>query len=85
MNSSRPIYETGAVIDALVATGTPDKTARTGRANVIGRTYQEIVQDMVDMYAWGQEDSDGRITSEDGDIPGTVSATTPPPSGGRLA
>lgn len=52
-----PVYELGAVMDALVASGTPDATARTGPANVIGRRYQDIVQDMVDMYAWGQADS----------------------------
>lgn len=56
VNSDHPIYETGAVMDALIATGTPTATARTGPANVIGRTYKDIVQDMVDMYAWGQYD-----------------------------
>lgn len=55
--SDHPIYETGAVMDALVSSGTPDATARTGNASVIGRTYKAIVQDMVDMYAWGQVDS----------------------------
>ncbi|RLB68515.1 MAG: hypothetical protein DRH04_06720, partial [Deltaproteobacteria bacterium] len=53
-SSNRPIYELGAVMDALVASGTPDAIARTGGANVIGRRYQDIVQDMVDMYSWGQ-------------------------------
>jgi len=56
-NSDHPAYETGAVIDALVASGTPDVTARTGNANVLGKTYKTIVQDMVDMFAWGQADS----------------------------
>ena len=56
VNSTYPIYETGAVMDALIATGTPNATARTGPANVIGRTYKAIVQDLVDMYAWGQWD-----------------------------
>jgi len=56
VNSDHRIYETGAVMDALIATGTPDATARTGPANVVGRTYRDIVQDMVDMYAWGQYD-----------------------------
>jgi len=56
----RPVYETGAIMDALVASGTPDAIARTGGANVMGRRYQDIVQDMVDMYAWGQaEDEPG--------------------------
>ncbi|MEO0017963.1 MAG: hypothetical protein RLZZ522_1246 [Verrucomicrobiota bacterium] len=56
-NSDHSIYETGAVIDALVATGTPNATARTGNASVLGKTYKTIVQDMVDMYAWGQGDA----------------------------
>ena len=56
VNSSRQIYELGAVMDALVASGTPDAIARTGGSNVVGRRYQDIVQDMCDMYAWGQYD-----------------------------
>ncbi|MBW1735902.1 MAG: hypothetical protein JRJ71_16235, partial [Deltaproteobacteria bacterium] len=56
-SSNRPIYELGAVMDAIVATGTPDAITRTGGVNVLGRRYQDIVQDMVDMYAWGQGDS----------------------------
>lgn len=56
-NSDHPIYETGSVMDALIATGTPNAIARTGNATyVLGRTYKAIVQDMVDMYAWGQWD-----------------------------
>ena len=59
VNSGRPVYETGAVMDALVASGTPDAVARTGGANVLARRYQDIVQDMVDIYAWGMNDSVG--------------------------
>lgn len=59
VNSSHAIYELGAVMDALVASGTPDALTRTGGANVLGRSYQDIVQDMVDMYAWGMDDSLG--------------------------
>lgn len=56
-NSGRSIYESGAVMDALVASGTPNATARTGNATYVnGKTYKTIVQDMVDMYAWGQGD-----------------------------
>ena len=58
--SNRPIYETGAVMDAFVASGTPDAIAMTGGMNVLGRTYKDIVQDMVDFYIWAQSDqSDG--------------------------
>ncbi len=53
---NQPIYELGQVMDAIVAGGTPDAVAQVGGANVYGRTYREIVQDMVDMYCWGQYD-----------------------------
>lgn len=56
-NYDRSSYETGAVMDALVASGTPDAIAAAGGVNVVGRRYQDIVQDMVDAYAWGQADS----------------------------
>ena len=56
VNSNRPIYETGQVMDAIAASGNPLATAKTGVANVIGRTYKDILQDMVDMYSWGQYD-----------------------------
>jgi len=51
-----PIYQTGMVMDALAATNNPLGHARRGPANVQGRTYHELVADMVDMYAWGQTD-----------------------------
>ena len=59
VNSGRSIYETGAVMDAFVASGTLDAIARVGGANVLGRRYQDIVQDMVDVYAWGMYDYRG--------------------------
>ncbi len=57
VTGDRQIYETGAVMDALVASGTPNAVSRTGGTNIVGRRYQDLVQDMVDMYAWGQVDS----------------------------
>lgn len=54
---NRQIYELGQIMDAIVATGTPDAVTTTGGTNIIGRTYKDILQDMVDMYAWGQYDS----------------------------
>jgi len=56
-------YEMGIVMMALAASGTPDQNAETGPANVIGRTYRDILTDLVDMCAWGQNeinDSGGR-------------------------
>jgi len=58
-NQSESPYETGQVMDAIIASGTPDAIVPVGPANIIGRTYKEIVQDMCDMYAWGQQDNSG--------------------------
>ena len=56
VNSGRPIYEGGPVMMALVASGTPNMKAVTGGAGIIGRTYRDIVEDMAEMYFWGQND-----------------------------
>lgn len=55
-NCGYPIYVGGQVIDAIVASATPLALATTGNASVLGRTYHDIVQDMIDAYAWGQSD-----------------------------
>jgi RHS repeat-associated protein len=52
-----PPYQLGMLMDAIVASGAPTTVAITGPANVIGRTYRDIVQDMVDWYAMAQTDS----------------------------
>lgn len=53
-----PIYVGGQIIDALVASGTPNAIAPLGDATyVLGQAYKDIVQDMLDMYSWGQSDS----------------------------
>jgi PKD repeat protein len=54
---SRPYYQGGMFIDAIVASGTPDAVATTGPAGVNGKTYKTIVQDMVDAYLYAQWDS----------------------------
>ena len=51
-----PFYQGGMYIDAIVATGTPTAIATTGPANIVGRTYGEIVQDIVDYYSYCQYD-----------------------------
>lgn len=56
-SQSYPFYQGGPVVDAIVASGTPNAIAPLGGANIIGRTYKDIVQDMVDYFAWGQYDS----------------------------
>jgi PKD repeat protein len=57
--SSRPIYESGQVMDALAATRTPLAVAVTGIPEVLGRTYEDIATDMADYYAWCQDDGGG--------------------------
>ncbi|MBZ5633349.1 MAG: hypothetical protein LAO55_09495 [Acidobacteriia bacterium] len=55
--SGEPIYTTGPFIDALVASGTPNAVAPTGAGpsgplpGVLGQTYKNIVQDMMDWYS----------------------------------
>jgi hypothetical protein len=72
---SRPVYIGGQVVDAITATMDPVRTATTGGPDVLGRTYAEIVQDILDAYAWGQTD-DAR-----GGCPVTPTAS-PSPAGG---
>lgn len=57
VDSDRPIYEGGMVMDAIASSSTPLAFATTGGANVKGRFYYDILTDMVDAYAWGQDDS----------------------------
>lgn len=67
VNGSRRFYEGGIVIDAIVASGTPGAKAPTGplasggNPGIFGRTYKEIVQDMVDYYAYGQYDGSNPV------------------------
>jgi PKD repeat protein len=56
INQGNYVYQTGMMMDAIVASGTPDAVATTGLANIAGRKYKDIVQDMVDFYAWAQYD-----------------------------
>lgn len=56
VNGIDPPYQGGMVMDAIIASGTPDAVATTGPANVIGRTYGDIIQDMVDYYLMAQGD-----------------------------
>jgi hypothetical protein len=49
------IYVGGQVVDAFVASGAPTTVATVGPE--VGRTYSNIVQDMMDAYSWGQDDA----------------------------
>ncbi|KHE91890.1 MAG: hypothetical protein K8F52_00340 [Candidatus Scalindua rubra] len=53
-NSQTYYYQHGSYMDAIVASGTPGAVTTTGPANVIGRTYGDIVQDMADAVSNGQ-------------------------------
>ncbi len=55
-NGSREIYEGGMVMDAIASSNMPLAFATTGGTNINGRFYYHILTDMVDMYAWGQDD-----------------------------
>ncbi|MGK0360427.1 MAG: hypothetical protein ACI9U2_002740, partial [Bradymonadia bacterium] len=55
------IYQPGALMDAIVASGRPDADVTTGdfaAAQIDGGqyTYRDVVNDMLDAYAWGQMD-----------------------------
>lgn len=54
--STLTIYQLGQVMDGIVASCPGSAAAQAGGTNVYGRRYHDLVQDMVDMYAWGQYD-----------------------------
>ncbi|MEW6221036.1 MAG: PKD domain-containing protein [Thermodesulfobacteriota bacterium] len=56
VDSDRPIYEGGMVMDAIASSNNPLAFALTGGTNVKGRFFHHILVDMVDMYAWGQDE-----------------------------
>ena len=55
--TSRQTYIGGICMAALASSGAPNVVAKVGNADVVGRTYANIVQDMVDFFAYGQVDS----------------------------
>ncbi len=57
LNDSRQTYIGGICLVALASCGASNTHVALGRNNVYGRSYAEIVQDMVDFFAWGQVDS----------------------------
>ena len=56
--SGEVIYTGGPFVDAIVASGKPNNTAKTGVAGVIGVKYSTIVQDMLDYYGGCQYEYD---------------------------
>lgn len=59
VTNNREPYELGMVMMAIAASGDPDLTANTGPTGVVGRAYKDILTDMVDICAWGQNDYGG--------------------------
>jgi hypothetical protein len=53
----RQTYIGGICMTALASSGAPGRVAPVGGDYVYGRTFGDIVQDMVDFFAWGQVDS----------------------------
>ena len=56
-SDTRQTYIGGICMNALASSTLRNRTADVGRDYVKNRTYAEIVQDMVDFFAWGQVDS----------------------------
>jgi hypothetical protein len=50
------MYESGIALMALASSRCPDCIAATGIPEVVGRSYLDIAQDMVDYFAYGQSD-----------------------------
>ncbi len=61
--SGEPIYTSSPFIDALVASGTPNATAVTGAAGIVGHTYKDIIQDILDYYAYSQYGGDCDVST----------------------
>ncbi len=58
-NTGNQLYQTGMLMDAFVASGTPSTQVKIGPYNGLtvnghAANYSDVVQDMVDFYAWCQ-------------------------------
>jgi hypothetical protein len=51
-------YTTSPFLDALVDSSTPNAKALTGPVGIVGATYQNIVQDILDFYGYSQYEYD---------------------------
>lgn len=61
--SGEPIYTTSPFLEALVAAQTPSATAPTGPAGIVGLTYQNLIQDIVDFYEYSQYGGDCDVST----------------------
>jgi len=55
-DSGRTMYECGITLMTFASSKAPGMIAATGPVNVVGRSYGDIVQDMVDYVTFGQSD-----------------------------
>lgn len=60
VTDGRQTYIGGICMTALASSGASNRVAQVGRPNIVGRTYKDIVQDMVDFFAWGQQEGTHR-------------------------
>ena len=61
LHDSNQIYVGGICMTALASSGSPNYIAPVGGSNVYGQPIADIVQDMVDFFAWGQNDPSSGI------------------------
>lgn len=54
VDDGNELYQGGMVMDCIVASGTPNAVTVTGGANILGRKYSDILQDMVEFYLYAQ-------------------------------
>jgi hypothetical protein len=50
----QPVYETPMALMAIVASNAQTSVTATGPTDVVGRTYLDVAQDIVDWIAWAQ-------------------------------
>lgn len=58
-NEGQPLYEIGLAMMAIVGSENKHRVAVSGPESIIGREYQDIIQDMVDQLVWAQNDNGG--------------------------
>ncbi len=64
--TGQTMYTTGQVMDAFIASDTPNAVAVTGPAGVKGKKFVDIVQDGVDAYSYCQYGSNFNVDSASG-------------------
>jgi hypothetical protein len=74
-NAAQAPDPTGQFIDAIVASGTPNAKVMSGPENISGRTYKEIVQDLVDGYSYCRFSAVTEAVCPKGPRPGAQWAT----------